>query len=393
MPRRARRPATPRGTRTSGSRSRSRCGPSAPCLAADRFFGVPDDETLEALLDQSAADQQEVTDQLGYQVRKAVEVLIQSLDRADQDHGRKLLAGVRREGSLRAALTVMMRLVFLFCAEERELLLLGDDLYDQNYAVTTLREQLRDTADQFGEEILERGYDAWPRLLTTFRAVYGGVQHDRLKLPAYGGSLFNPDRFPFLEGRKPGTSWKDTEATPLPVNNRTVLHLLEALQVLQVEVPGGGPAEARRLSFRSLDIEQIGHVYEGLLDHTAKRATEPMLGLAGTRDKEPEIALAELEKIAAKGEKELLKFLKEETGRSESALKKGLNAELDDQLASRFRTACQGDETLWKRVKPFAGLVRLDTFGYPVVIPTGSVFVTAGTDRRSPAARTTRPAA
>ena len=34
-------------------------------------------------------------------------------------------------------------------------------------------------------------------------------------------------------------------------------------------------------------------------------------------------------------------------------------------------------------MKPFAGLVRLDTFGYPVVIPTGSVFVTAGTDRRS----------
>ena len=33
-------------------------------------------------------------------------------------------------------------------------------------------------------------------------------------------------------------------------------------------------------------------------------------------------------------------------------------------------------------MKPFAGLVRDDTFGYPVVIPTGSVFVTAGTDRR-----------
>ncbi len=100
-----------------------------------------------------------------------------------------------------------------------------------------------------------------------------------------------------------------------------MLHLLEALQVLQTKV--GGTTEARKLSFRALDIEQIGHVYEGLLDHTAKRATEPVLGLAGTRDKEPEIALAELEKLAAKGEEELLKFLKDETGRSESALKKG----------------------------------------------------------------------
>ncbi len=56
-------------------------------LGADRFFSVPDNETLEALLDKSADDQQEVTDQLGYQVRKAVEVLIQALDKADQDTG------------------------------------------------------------------------------------------------------------------------------------------------------------------------------------------------------------------------------------------------------------------------------------------------------------------
>ncbi len=349
-------------------------------LGADRLFSVPDDQTLESLLDKSASDQQEVTDQLGYQVRKAVEVLIQALDKADQDHGRKLLADVDEKVLYESALTVMMRLVFLFCAEERELLLLGDELYDKNYAVSTLREQLRITADQFGEEILGLRHDAWTRLLTTFRAVYAGAKHDRLKLPAYGGSLFNPDRFPFLEGRKLGTTWKTAEATPLPVSNRTVLHLLEALQVLQTKV--GNTTEARNLSFRSLDIEQIGHVYEGLLDHTAKRATEPVLGLAGTRDKEPEIALADLAKVAAKGEKELLKFLNDETGRSESAIKKGLNAELDDQLISRFRTVCQ-DSDLWKRVKPFAGLVRLDTVGYPVVVTTGSVFVTAGTDRRS----------
>ena len=349
-------------------------------LGADRLFSVPENETIEALLDKSASDQQEVTDQLGYQVRKAVEVLIQALDKADQEHSRKLLGDVNEKVLYESALTVMMRLVFLFCAEERELLLLGDDLYDKNYAVSTLREQLRVTADQFGEEILGLRYDAWTRLLTTFRAVYAGAKHDQLKLPAYGGSLFNPDRFPFLEGRKSGTNWKNTEATPLPVSNRTVLHLLEALRVLQTKI--GKTTEARKISFRALDIEQIGHVYEGLLDHTAKRATEPMLGLAGTRAKEPEIALAELEKIAAKGEKDLLKFLKEESGRSESAIKKGLNAELEDQLISRFRTASQ-DLDLWKRVNPFAGLVRFDDVDYPVVITTGSVFVTAGTDRRS----------
>jgi hypothetical protein len=272
-------------------------------LSASRFFNVPDDQTLESLLTESASNQQEVTDQLGYQVRRAVEVLIHSLDRADQDFGRELLAGVPEDVLYESALTVMMRLVFLFCAEERELIPSKPfPVYEQNYSVSTISKQLRELADQHGEELLERRYDAWPRLLAAFRAVYGGLQHDDVHIPAYGGNLFNPDRFPFLEGRKLGTSWRDTEANPLPVNNRTVLHILESLQLLQMKVPGGGPAEARRLSFRALDIEQIGDVYEGLLDHTAKRAAEPFLGLAGTRDKEPEIPLAELEKRLDKGE-------------------------------------------------------------------------------------------
>jgi hypothetical protein len=353
-------------------------------LGSYRFFGVPEEETLERLLAQSADDQQEVTEQLGYQVRRAVEVLVQSIDRANRDSGGALLKGVPEDKLYEAALTVMMRLVFLFCAEERELLLLGDELYDKNYAVSTLREQLRVTADSFGEEVLERRHDAWSRLLSTFRAVYAGIQHPRLKLPAYKGELFDPDRFPFLEGRQAGTSWKDTPCQPIPVDNRTTLHLLEALQVLQVRMPGGGPATPRKLSFRALSILQIGHVYEGLLDHTAVKATEPVLGLNGPRDHEPEVPLSKLEALAAKGEDDLLAFVKEETGRSSvSPVKKLLSSQPDDLTLSRFRTVCHGDEKLWQRIKPFAGLVRLDTFDYPVVVLPGSVFVTAGTDRRS----------
>jgi hypothetical protein len=352
-------------------------------LSAERFFSVDDESTLEALLEKSASNQQELTDQLGYQVRRAVEVLIHSLDKADQDFGGKLLADVDPTVLYESALTVMMRLVFLFCAEERELIP-GKPfpVFEQNYSVSAISKQLREVADQLGEELLERRGDAWPRLLACFRMIYGGVFHEDIQIPAYGGKLFDPDRFPFLEGRPSGTSWEEVEAKPLPVNNRTVLHLLEALQILQIKVPGAGPAEARRLSFRALDIEQIGHVYEGLLDHTAKRADKPYLGLAGTRDKEPEIPLSKLEEIAVKGEAELITFLKEKTGRSESALKKAFTVELEMRDVARLRAACQSEE-LWRRVEPFAGLIRDDSFGYPVVIPRGSVFVTAGTDRRS----------
>ncbi len=354
-------------------------------LSMSRFYGVADSDTLEAMLKESSANQQEVTDQLGYQVRQAVEVLVSTIARIDRERHGALLTDIPETALYEAALTVMMRLVFLFSAEERGLLRLGDPLYDQHYAVSTLRAQLRVTADETSEEVLERRNDAWSRLLASFRAVYAGVRHEDLRLPAYGGDLFDPDRFPFLEGRRPGTTWHDRSAhtQPLPIDNRTVLHLLEALQVLRIKVPGGGPAEPRRLSFRALDIEQIGHVYEGLLDHTARRATEPIVGLAGSKDKEPEVPLASLEALRAKGGAALVESLMDMTGRSKSAIQKALGAQPDLLRADALLSACDNDTALLNRVLPFAALVRDDSFDAPVVIPTGSAYVTAGTDRRS----------
>ena len=349
-------------------------------LCATRFFSVADEDTLEGMLKDSVNEQQEVTDQLGYQVRRAVEVLIRAIDKADQDCGRTLLMDIPEKDLYEAALTVMMRLVFLFSAEERGLLLLGDPLYDQNYAVSTLRAQLRETADQQGEEVLERRFDAWCRLLATFRAVHDGIHHDRLNLPAYGGSLFDPERYPFLEGR---TTQTTRENVVLPISNRTVLHLLEALQVLRVKVPGGGPAEARRLSFRALDVEQIGHVYEGLLDHIAVRAGDPVLGLAGTREKEPELLLPTLRAEEVKGEKSFLAFLKELTGRSENALRKALLERPDVFTNQHLLIACNNDAKMLEQVAPYAGLLREDDFGYPAVFLPGSVYVTAGATRRA----------
>ena len=352
-------------------------------LSVRRFFGVADADTLSALLEESSKNQQEVTDQLGLQVRQAVEVLVQVFDRIDQDSGRTLLKGVDEKNLYEAALTVMMRLVFLFCAEERKLLPIDEySLYAQSYAVSNLGAQLREIADKHGEEILERSFDAWNRLLATFRIVYAGVEHDAMRLPPYGGNLFNPDRFPFLEGRPLHGTWRDTIAEPLRIDNRTVLHLLEALQWLIVKIPGGGPRERRRLSFRSLDIEQIGHVYEGLLDHTAVRATDTILGLSGTKGKEPEISLGKLERLLSQGQDDIVEFLNKETGRSVKALKKAISepALIDE---ARLLVSCRNDEELMKRVQTFASLIRDDTFGYPVVISKGSVYVTSGTDRRS----------
>lgn len=359
-------------------------------LGVRRFFGVAADSTLLGLLKESAQDQQEVTDQLGYQVREAVEVLVQSFDTLDKGTGNTLLKGLPETVLYDAALTIMMRLVFLFCAEEKGLLPLGKPLYDDNYAISTLLEQLQEVADQQGEEVLERRSDAWMRLLATFRAVHAGVRHQDLLMPGYGGSLFDPDHYPFLEGRGMGTNWTATQADPLAVNNRVALHLLTSLQKLRIKIPGGGPSEARRVSFRALGVEQIGHVYEGLLDHTALRATEPVLGIKGTRDKEPEIPLTALEAKLAEGQDKLIDFLKEETGRSVSALKRAVDED-SQHNGHRLLIACGHDKELLQRIRPFAGLIREDSFERPVVVLPGSVYVTAGTTRRSTGTHYTPP--
>ena len=357
-------------------------------LGVRRFFGVAADNTLLALLKESASDQQEVTDQLGFQVREAVEVLVQSFDALDKESKRTRLKGVEPATLYDSALTVMMRLVFLFSAEERGLLHLGKPLYDDNYAVSTLQEQLQEVADRYGEEVLERRHDAWARLLATFRAVHGGIQHQDLLMQAYGGSLFDPDRYPFLEGRAAGSTWRSTPAEPLAVNNRVVLHLLNSLQRLRTKL--GDTAETRRISFRALGVEQIGHVYEGLLDHTAVRVSEPVLGIRGTRSKAPEIPLATIELMLAQGRDKLVDFLKEETGRSVPALRKALDegSLLDEH---KLLVACDHDNALLARLRPVAGLIRENSFERPLVALPGSILVTAGTVRRSTGTHYTPP--
>lgn len=346
-------------------------------LSMRRCFG-PEEDTLARLLERSLDFQEEVTSTLGEQVRRAVEVLIQALGRADQDRNGELLKDVAPAELYEAGLTVMMRLVFLLSAEERGLLLLGDPIFDQHYAISTLRAKLHEDADQHGVEVLERRHDAWSRLLATFRGIFGGIEHEALRLPALGGSLFDPDRFPFLEGRAPKTKWRAQTAIPLPIDNRTVLLLLTALQLL--EQKGG----AQLLSYRALDVEQIGHVYEGLLEFTAARVPDITLGLIGTKKiPNPQITLSELDSIAAKGENALLDHLKGLTGRLLPALGKARKAEENRELLVHLVQASNGDETLARRLLPFGELIRADSWGNLLVYRQGSFAIIKGTDRRS----------
>ncbi len=347
-------------------------------LGAQRFFAFAEGETLESLLHESGSAQAEVTDRLGRQVRSAVELLVGAFSRADRSARGALFGDVQPVEVYNAAVTVMMRLVVLLAAEERRLLPADDAIYSASYSVLTARDQLERDAQRDGVETLEKRHTAWHRLLATFRAVHDGIDHDRLRLPAYGGGLFDPRRYPFLD------------SPPIPVDDRTTLAVLDALQVLTFRI--GGVTEARRLSYRNLSVEEIGHVYEGLLDHGCARVgNDIVLGMLGSKGDEPEIRLSDLERELRKGDDAFAAWLAEHGGPTAGTTKKRLFAEAEPEWDHRLRAACDNDDAIYDRVLPFAGLLREDLRGMPAIFLPGTLYVTQTSLRRDSGTAYTTP--
>lgn len=356
-------------------------------LERRRFFTVPEERRLAALLRQSLNNQEEITDRLGVQVRQAVELLVAAFGRADayaRDRGQPGLAAVTAQEVYRGAVAVMMRVIFLLFAEESGLLPADSELYTRAYSVGSLAAELehRVTDARGNEGELEHTYLAWHRLLALFTAIYRGVDHPDLDLIAHDGSLFDPDAHPWLEGRQLG---EDTPGTPLAVDDRTVLHMLRAVQTVTI----GG--ELRTVSFRTLTVEQIGYAYEGLLSYEGFRAAEVVVGLTGKDGREDEVPLAELERLAAAhpGVEALATRLAEahkDSGigspRSLAARLSPLTAEEQAQAEARLYAVTQ-DHNLVQRLLPFYRIIRRDLRGDPVVILPGALYVTESALRAS----------
>ena len=336
----------------------------ASLLAARRVLPPPKNAdgshstSLAALFARSAEAQAEITTTLGIQVRQAAELLVGELSRLDRETGGALLGEVAPREVYRGTLTVMMRLVFLLYAEEQRLLPVSSDLYATAYSVTSLHHQLDAEQNLYGDEIGDRRAAAWPRLLATFAAVYEGCEYVDMRIPPYGGSLFDPARYPWLER--------------LAVTDRVVHEILGALLILRRR---GGAAE--RLSYKGLDVEQIGHVYEGLLEFSCLRVDEPYLGLIGKL--EPELPLAQVEQAAEDGD--FFEWLAKICDASPGALRKAMGAASED-LAT-LHAACDNDADLAQRVRPLRGLLRRDLRGLPTVFPAGSLVITQVGDRRA----------
>ena len=140
-------------------------------------------------------------------------------------------------------LRLVYRLLFLFTAEERDLLHGPDadgttrELYAQGYSLGRLRDRAR------FRRYYDRFSDLWSGLAVTFRGLARGAQP--VGLPALGG-LFEGDQCPAL----------DIGSLP----NSRLLAAIHALAFFTAE------GSLQRVNYRDMGTEELGSVYESLLE-------------------------------------------------------------------------------------------------------------------------------
>ncbi len=358
-------------------------------IGRQHIIGGDPAERLPVLFKESIAAAHEITEALGAQVRRAVELLIQSYSESAAEAERRGLPNPlpdRSHDIYEAAVTVMMRAVFLLFAEERGLLPAGE-LFEQGYGIAGELERLTGRKNEESEEALDATSLAWHRLLATSQALYKGASFENLRMPAYGGSLFDPVRFPFL------TDTNEQGALVITVSDRVMLHVLRSIQTAYVQ------GETRQISFRDIDVEQIGYIYEGLLGYTAIRVSEPTLGIIGSTGAEPEIPLATLEelatvhpdpkKLAAAVREWIAKDQPSASPASAVAIAKAITSEAGPSAISALAQAVGDDYSLRDRIKPWLGLVRADLRGHPFVVVAGGLVVKETPSRRNAGAHYT----
>lgn len=223
-------------------------------LNSERFFGTAE-QRLPSLLAESRQYQETVSAQLAEQVLIALNEVLRGFHAADMRTGNTIIVELAKkdpEHLYSGLLTTLMRLVFILYAEDRDLFP-RNDTWEQYYSLGGLFERLRDDAALYPDTMDDR-YGAWAQLTALWRLIYSGVRRPDWALIARRGQLFDPNRFLFIEGRQ---TEQDSSSIPA-ISDGVVWRILKALMVLDGE----------RLSYRTLDVEQIGSVYQSVMGFT-----------------------------------------------------------------------------------------------------------------------------
>ena len=152
-----------------------------------------------------------------------------------------------------AALVLLYRLLFILYAEDRGLL----PVHDARYAKVGLRRGVREDVGRRkdrGETFSDTAARYWNALADLCRVIDRG--DPAFGLPPYNGGLFDEARTPLL--------------ARVRLSNRVMADVIDALSF---ERPSGPAAQAERryINYRSLSVQQLGSIYERLLEYETVR--------------------------------------------------------------------------------------------------------------------------
>jgi len=346
-------------------------------LGESRFFAGPREQVILELIKQSRQRQLDVADQLGNQVREALQILVHELDRVDAELSAQYLLGYGETEIFESSVAFIMRLLFTLYAEENGLLPHGNVTYDRAYGVLHLLTELEETR-RLAPEKLKHSYAAYARLLASARLLHDGSIDSDIRIAAHGGQLFDPNRYPLLEGRAKNGEWPNEVHEPPRVRDSVIRDILRSLKYAKAD------GVRQLVSYRTLAVEQIGHMYEGLLDRRVARApaNQTLLLLqGGPKISEPEPVSAS--EFSGLSEAALIKAIALHTSKTAGTIKKTI--ERDEERHSQLNLGTDDPELL-------AQAKAVERFLLPLgVVRPGGLYVTHGQDRRSSGAHYTPP--
>ena len=218
----------------------------AGILAADAVVAPSGESTLQKVLTACERHRTEVRLSLRDGVCRALVTFITAFKTvASKRHGDAHL--------LNESLIVIYRILFLLFAEARGLVPRWHPVYAESYTIESVASgDVRD--------------GLWETLQAVARLAHRGCRAGTLRVPPFNGRLFSPADAPL--------------ADTLPLDDRVVSDALMAL------TSTSGKAGRERISYADLGVEQLGGVYEHLLDFDVASApvrARPVLVATGRR--------------------------------------------------------------------------------------------------------------
>ena len=210
-------------------------------------------EPLERLYERSLDAGVAVGQKLRPQVQQALETIANGV--ATTELKDQIRDPVQARAFHRELLVLLYRLLFLLFAERRGLLP-NRGVYAESYAVSPLRE----LAGQPEHVVEPRRGDLWEGLKVTFRALATDAAEAIGAFP-FNGPLFDEERTPVLSASR--------------CDNRALLRAIRAFTTIELE------GVRQYVNFADLGVEEIGSVYESLLDYM------PVVGDGGRIELQP----------------------------------------------------------------------------------------------------------